>query len=267
MQQQIPGTPSRLEAQPWRPANQATPCTKGTISVFARELRAELTSERKHQMSLLLGILDHVKQAVTSPFESKSQPQAQANGVHALDASGTGGTSTTGGSSQASITANDFLTLLVTEIQNQDPTTQTDPMQYITQLVGVNSLEQLVQINQTLTTATGVAPTGSAANSPSPAATTTAAAVKSAAASTSATSAIAGHLLPLGSHVQLPTSADAAVANAFTQASTLPAQAPSQVPLSPAVMRALQQSIPGAKFNGSSANPGVTQTGTAGAVR
>ncbi|HUV96097.1 MAG TPA: flagellar hook capping FlgD N-terminal domain-containing protein [Acidobacteriaceae bacterium] len=221
-------------------------------------------------MSLLLGILDHVKQAVTSPFESKSQPQAQAKGVNAFASSSAGGTGTaTGSPNQATITANDFLTLLVTEIQNQDPTTQTDPMQYITQLVGVNSLEQLVQINQTLTTATGsVTPTGSAASSPSPAA-ATAAAVKSATTSNSPASAIAGHFLPLGSHVQLPASADTAVANAFTHASNLPTQAlaPSQVPLSPAVMRALQHSIPGATFTGSPSLPAAGQTGTGGAVR
>lgn len=208
-------------------------------------------------MSLLLGILDHVKQAVTSPFESKSQPQAQANGVNALDTSSTGSTGTTGSSTnQATITANDFLTLLVTEIQNQDPTTQTDPMQYITQLVGVNSLEQLVQINQTLTTATGSATTsGGAVSSPSAAA-ATATTAKSAATPSSAASATAAHLLPLGSHAQLPASADSAVANAFTQASTLPtqAQSPSQVPLNPEVMRALQHSIPGATFTGL-ANP------------
>ena len=218
-------------------------------------------------MSLLLGILDHVKQAATAPFESKTQPQAQAKGVNALDSSGTGSTSTTGSSTnQATITANDFLTLLVTEIQNQDPTTQTDPMQYITQLVGVNSLEQLVQINQTLTTATGTpATTGSAASSPSPAAATALAAQSS----TPAASAIASHLLPLGSHTQLPASADTAVANAFTQASTLPtqAQSPSQVPLSPEVMRALQHSIPGATFTGSSSLPVAIQTGAGGAVR
>ena len=220
-------------------------------------------------MSLLLGILDHVKQAVTAPFESKTQPQAQAKGVNALDSSGTGSTGTTGSSTnQATITANDFLTLLVTEIQNQDPTTQTDPMQYITQLVGVNSLEQLVQINQTLTTATGTpTTTGGAVSSPSPAAATTAAAKS--ATSTPAASAIASHLLPLGSHTQLPASADTAVANAFTQASTLPtqAQSPSQVPLSPEVMRALQHSIPGATFTGSSSLPVAIQTGAGGAVR
>ncbi len=52
----------------------------------------------------------------------------------------------------ATITANDFLTLLVTEMQNQDPTADTDPNEYINQLVNVNSLEQLIQINKTLTT-------------------------------------------------------------------------------------------------------------------
>jgi flagellar basal-body rod modification protein FlgD len=54
------------------------------------------------------------------------------------------------GSDPATISGNDFLTLLVTEMQNQDPTSATDPNQYINQLVSVNSLEQLIQINQTL---------------------------------------------------------------------------------------------------------------------
>jgi flagellar basal-body rod modification protein FlgD len=56
----------------------------------------------------------------------------------------------------ATISSNDFLTLLVTEMQNQDPTAATDPNEYINQLVNVNSLEQLISINQTLTTATSV---------------------------------------------------------------------------------------------------------------
>ncbi|HEX3892842.1 MAG TPA: flagellar hook capping FlgD N-terminal domain-containing protein [Terracidiphilus sp.] len=64
-------------------------------------------------------------------------------------------TSTTSSGSSATISANDFLTLLVTEMQNQDPTATTDPNEYINQLVNVNSLEQLVDINQTLTSDTG----------------------------------------------------------------------------------------------------------------
>ena len=46
------------------------------------------------------------------------------------------------------ITSDDFLTLLVSELQNQDPTQPTDPNQYITQLAQVNSLQQLISINQ-----------------------------------------------------------------------------------------------------------------------
>jgi flagellar basal-body rod modification protein FlgD len=46
------------------------------------------------------------------------------------------------------ITSSDFLTLLVSELQNQDPTQPADPNAYISQLVGVNSLQQLIQINQ-----------------------------------------------------------------------------------------------------------------------
>ena len=40
-------------------------------------------------------------------------------------------------------------------MQNQDPTADTDPNEYINQLVQVNSLEQLIDINQTLSTALG----------------------------------------------------------------------------------------------------------------
>jgi flagellar basal-body rod modification protein FlgD len=58
-------------------------------------------------------------------------------------------------SNSATITANDFLQLLVTEMQNQDPTSTTDPNEYINQLVQVNSLEQLISINQDLS---GLAP-------------------------------------------------------------------------------------------------------------
>ena len=44
------------------------------------------------------------------------------------------------------IIANDFLTLLVTELKNQDPTANTDPNAYVDQFVQVNSLQQLIQI-------------------------------------------------------------------------------------------------------------------------
>ena len=59
----------------------------------------------------------------------------------------TSGTTAAGGSG-STITSSDFLTLLVTELKNQDPTQPSDPTQYVQQLVGVNSLEQLIGINQ-----------------------------------------------------------------------------------------------------------------------
>ena len=51
------------------------------------------------------------------------------------------------GSPGNTITAKDFMTLLVAEMKNQDPTQPSDPTQYVQQLVSVNSLEQLISIN------------------------------------------------------------------------------------------------------------------------
>jgi len=65
-------------------------------------------------------------------------------------------------SASTTITANDFLTLLVAEMKNQDPTQPTDPNAYISQMVNVNSLQQLIGINQgvsALDTATGASTT------------------------------------------------------------------------------------------------------------
>jgi flagellar basal-body rod modification protein FlgD len=58
-------------------------------------------------------------------------------------------------SGDTTITSTDFLTLLVTQLKNQDPTQPSDPTQYVSQLVGVNSLEQLIDINTQLTSMGG----------------------------------------------------------------------------------------------------------------
>jgi len=88
-------------------------------------------------------------------------------------------TPTTTNSSNAAgssdITSNDFLTLLVSELKNQDPTQPTDPNQYITQLAQVNSLQQLISINQgigTLDTAISGTSSSSTGNSGSGTSTT-----------------------------------------------------------------------------------------------
>jgi len=95
--------------------------------------------------------------------------------VAAVTATGSTANATSSSSStssdSATISANDFLTLLVTEMKNQDPTADTDPNEYINQLVNVNSLEQLISINQTLTQdlgGTSTSPSGSMALAQSP---------------------------------------------------------------------------------------------------
>jgi flagellar basal-body rod modification protein FlgD len=83
---------------------------------------------------------------------SALSPKATAKDAAATGSAASSDTSnaTTDG---ATITSSDFLTLLVTELKNQDPTQPTDPNAYIQQLVGVNSLQQLISINQDLTPA------------------------------------------------------------------------------------------------------------------
>jgi len=48
-----------------------------------------------------------------------------------------------------------FLNLLVTELQNQDPTSPVDPTEMVSQMVSLNQLDQLMSINQTLDNMSG----------------------------------------------------------------------------------------------------------------
>jgi flagellar basal-body rod modification protein FlgD len=116
-------------------------------------------------MAAMAGILNHQMTAGQVLTGAGAAPTASA----AAPTSGTGSTTSSSNSnssgsadaSSATISANDFLTLLVTEMQNQDPTADTDPNEYINQLVQVNSLEQLIDINQNLSTALGSSAAGS----------------------------------------------------------------------------------------------------------
>ncbi len=52
----------------------------------------------------------------------------------------------------ATVNYNQFLQLLVTELQHQDPTAPTDPTQYMSQLASFSSVEQQIQTNSKLDT-------------------------------------------------------------------------------------------------------------------
>jgi flagellar basal-body rod modification protein FlgD len=89
----------------------------------------------------------------TSPFvatPATSSAAARPGGSAAAAASSSSSSSSSSSTSTATITANDFLQLLVTELQNQDPTANTDPNEYVDQLVQVNSLQQQIQMNETM---------------------------------------------------------------------------------------------------------------------
>ena len=83
---------------------------------------------------------------VASSLSSRRAVQATPKDSTATSTTST--TSTSSATDSSNITSNDFLTLLVSELKNQDPTQPTDPNQYITQLAQVNSLQQLISINQ-----------------------------------------------------------------------------------------------------------------------
>jgi flagellar basal-body rod modification protein FlgD len=76
--------------------------------------------------------------------------KAKANATPAATSS-TSSSASLGGST----TSSTFLNLLIKELQNQDPTAPVDSTAMVGQMISLNSLDQLISINQTLSTATG----------------------------------------------------------------------------------------------------------------
>jgi flagellar basal-body rod modification protein FlgD len=107
------------------------------------------------QMNSITGAGTAAATTVASALSPKNQTQlpakAMATSSTGATAKSSSNTSSSTDSSNSDITSDDFLTLLVSELKNQDPTQPTDPNAYITQLVGVNSLQQLISINQGIT--------------------------------------------------------------------------------------------------------------------
>ena len=106
-------------------------------------------------------------------------------------------------------------------MQNQDPTADTDPNEYINQLVNVNSLEQLISINQTLTTDLGSSTadaSGSTASAQASGASAEAKSSSSGAATTlpGALSTAAAQLAPGNLGIPAPNAAAQSVAEALS---------------------------------------------------
>lgn len=104
------------------------------------------------QMNSVGGVGSGASSTVASALAPRSRAsQAAPKDTPATGAANNGNSAANAAAGASDITSNDFLTLLVSELKNQDPTQPTDPNAYIQQLVGVNSLQQLIQINQGLT--------------------------------------------------------------------------------------------------------------------
>src|ERR1700716_2526310 len=103
-------------------------------------------------LSQLNSIATSGTSAATTVASALSSPRAVQATPKTATTPTTSTTNTSNAASSSNITSSDFLTLLVSELKNQDPTQPTDPNAYIQQLVGVNSLQQLSQITQGLTT-------------------------------------------------------------------------------------------------------------------
>lgn len=93
-----------------------------------------------------------------------SDATAPTTASSASSTSSSSAASNTLGTSSSSLQST-FLNLLVTELQNQDPTSPVDPTAMVGQMVSLNQLDQLMSINQTLdsmsagaTTATSASP-------------------------------------------------------------------------------------------------------------
>jgi len=98
--------------------------------------------------------------SAVDPNAAKTVAQSLVANRAAAAATTPASTSAAATTASEGISSSDFLTLLVTEMKNQDPTQPTDPNAYIQQLVGVNSLQQLISINQDLTTTATTGATG-----------------------------------------------------------------------------------------------------------
>ncbi|HEX4067044.1 MAG TPA: flagellar hook capping FlgD N-terminal domain-containing protein [Acidobacteriaceae bacterium] len=86
---------------------------------------------------------------VSAPLEAQT----------ATTTTGTTGTSGSSGTGSGALSSSDlqstFLNLLVTELQNQDPTAPVDPTEMVGQMVSLNQLDQLISMNQTLSSIAG----------------------------------------------------------------------------------------------------------------
>ena len=86
--------------------------------------------------------------------------QAQASSTNSTSGSNGSSSTDSGNGLSAGDLQSTFINLLVTELQNQDPTQPVDPTQMVAQMVSLNQLDQLILVNQNLEALAGSTGTG-----------------------------------------------------------------------------------------------------------
>ncbi|HUJ23025.1 MAG TPA: flagellar hook capping FlgD N-terminal domain-containing protein [Bryobacteraceae bacterium] len=76
--------------------------------------------------------------SIVNPLASNSQSTPAPSGSSATASTG----------SETQVTEQQFLQLLVAQLQNQDPTSPMDSTQFVTQLAQFSELEQMIGVNQ-----------------------------------------------------------------------------------------------------------------------
>jgi flagellar basal-body rod modification protein FlgD len=103
-----------------------------------------------------------------STFFPQQTPQSHAatNSSSSSDSSSTDGTNNTPSNQ---LNPDDFITLLATQLQAQDPLNPLDPTQMVNELTTMNTFEQLLQIRQDMDTLVGAANSATGGGSGTPA--------------------------------------------------------------------------------------------------
>ena len=91
---------------------------------------------------------------------------AGVNNNNSVQADNSQNASSTSADSSLQSIESTFLTLLVQELQNQDPTAPMDSTQMVGQMISLNQLDQLASINQVVTNALGSSQAADSAGAP-----------------------------------------------------------------------------------------------------
>ena len=97
-------------------------------------------------MTNINSLLASINPQLSAPYKTTSTAPSSGSNSNSNGASST---------SNVDLSSNAFITLLVAQLQGQDPLNPMDPTQFVTQLVQFNQLDQLMDINQELQTNAG----------------------------------------------------------------------------------------------------------------